>query len=88
MATTTYNADVFPWMNDFIYRLVERNFQKKTVGLLENGAWALTANKVMKKLLEHSKELKFLKNEVHVNSALNDKSKNEISEMAKEMVKA
>ena len=88
LATTTYNADVFPWMNDFIYRLVERNFQKKTVGLLENGAWALTANKVMKKLLEHSKELKFLKNEVHVNSALNDKSKNEISEMAKEMVKA
>ena len=88
LATTTYNADVFPWMRDFIYRLVERNFQKKTIGFIENGAWSLTAIKVMKKMFENSKELKYLKNEVHVFSSLNEKSKKEIEELAKEICSA
>lgn len=85
LGTVTYNADVFPWMRDFLSRLVERNFQKKTIGFIENGTWAPTAIKVMKKMLENCKELNYLKSEVHIYSALNEKSKKEIENLAEEI---
>ena len=55
LATTTYNGDVFPFMREFIESLTERNYQKRTIGLIENGSWAATAAKVMRQLFEKSK---------------------------------
>ena len=57
LATTTYNGDVFPFMREFIESLTERNYQKRTIGLIENGSWAATAAKVMRQLFEKSKEI-------------------------------
>ena len=59
LATTTYNADVFPFMKEFIHHLTERNFQNRTIGLMENGSWAPLAAKTMRKMLEGSKNLTF-----------------------------
>ena len=74
LATTTYNADIFPFMKTFIEHLTERNWQNKTVGLIENGSWAPTAAKGMKALLESSKNLTFLEPAVRITSALNEES--------------
>jgi flavorubredoxin len=60
LATTTYNADVYPFMRTFIEHLTERNFQNRTVALIENGSWAPMAAKVMTGLLEKSKNLTFV----------------------------
>ena len=85
LATTTYNADVFPYMKEFIHHLTERNFQNRTVGLIENGSWAPLAAKVMRKMLEESKNLTFTDTTVKILSALNEDSKAQIEDMANEL---
>ena len=86
LATTTYNGDVFPFMKTFIHHLTERNFQNRTVGMIENGTWAPVAAKVMTKLLEGSKNLTFTQNNVKLLSALSDESKAQIEALAEELV--
>ena len=87
LATTTYNADVFPFMKEFIDHLTERNFQNRTVAFIENGSWAPTATKVMQGMLEKSKNLTFSENTVKILSALNDESKSQIANLAEELCK-
>ena len=84
-ATTTYNNDIFPFMRTFIDHLTERNFKNKTVAFIENGSWAPNATKVMKGMLEKSKDLNYAQTEVKILSALNEESKNAIDALAKEL---
>ncbi len=84
-ATTTYNAEIFPFMREFIHHLTERNFQNKTVAFIENGSWAPVANKVMKGMFEKSKNLTFAENEVSILSALNEESTNQLNALADEL---
>ena len=85
LATTTYNADIFPYMKEFIHHLTERNFQNRTIALLENGSWAPQAAKIMRKMLEDSKNLVFTDTVVRVISALNEESRGQIEQMANEL---
>ena len=85
LATTTYNADVFPHMHDFIHHLTSRNFQKRTVGLIENGTWAPLAARVMAKQLAESKELTFTNTTERIMSALSEESLAQIDAMAQEL---
>ena len=82
LATTTYNADIFPFMKTFIEHLTERNWQNKTVGLIENGSWAPTAAKVMKGMLEGCKNLTVLEPAVKITSALNEESEKQLEALA------
>ena len=82
LATTTYNGDVFPFMREFLDHLAERNFQKRAVGLIENGAWAPMAAKVMQSKLAACKELQMLEPVVTVRSALNDASRAQVAALA------
>ncbi len=85
LATTTYNADIFPFMREFIENLTERNYRNRTVAFIENGSWAPTAAKVMSKMLENSKDLTFAENSVKILSALNDESREKIDALAEEL---
>ncbi len=85
LATTTYNADVFPFMRQFVEHLTERGYQNRTVGIIENGSWAPMAAKVIKKMLENSKNLTYLQNNVTVNAALNSESRDAVQAMADEL---
>ncbi len=85
LATTTYNADVFPHMKEFIHHLTERNFQNRTVALMENGSWAPLAAKVMRGMLENSKDLTFTDTTVTIRSALNADSNAQLDAMADEL---
>lgn len=87
-ATTTYNADIFPFMHTFIHGLVERNFQNRTVGLIENGSWAPLAAKVMKGMLEKCKNITFAQNTVSIKSALNAESSQALNDLADELSSA
>ena len=87
LATTTYNADIFPFMKEFIHHLTERNYQNRTIGLMENGSWAPLAAKVMAKMLEGSKNLSFTDTTVKIVSALSDESRAQIEAMAEELCK-
>ena len=87
LATTTYNADVFPFMREFINHLTERNYSNRTVAFVENGSWAPVATKVMKGMLEKSKNLTYAETEVKVLSALSEESINQISSLADELCK-
>ena len=87
LATTTYNADIFPFMREFIATLAEHNFQNRTIGLIENGSWAVTAAKVMTKKLEGCKNISFAEPVVTIKSALNDESLAQIDVLAKELCK-
>ena len=87
LATTTYNADIFPFMKTFIHHLTERNYQNRTIGLIENGSWAPMAAKVMKDMFEKSKNITFTDTTVKILSALNDDSKAQIEAMAEELCK-
>ena len=87
LATTTYNADIFPFMKEFIHHLTERSYQNRTIGLIENGSWAPLAAKVMRKMFEGSKNLTFTDTTVKILSALNDESKAQIEAMAEELCK-
>jgi len=85
LATTTYNADIFPFMREFIDHLTERNFQNRTVAFIENGSWAPMAAKVMKGMLENSKNLTYTENNVKILSALNEESTVQLNAMADEL---
>ncbi len=85
LATTTYNADVFPFMKEFIHHLTERNFQNRTIGLMENGSWAPLAAKCMKEMLAGSKNLTFTDTTVRIMSALNEESRQQVEDLANEL---
>ena len=85
LATTTYNADIFPFMKEFIHHLTERNFSNRTVALIENGSWAPLAAKVMKGMFEKSKNLTFTDTVVTIKSALDDVSMAQLTAIADEL---
>ena len=85
LATTTYNADIYPFMKTYLHALTERSFQNRTVGLIENGSWAPMAAKVMKNILAESKDLRFADTTVRVRSALNDENRQQIEALADEL---
>ena len=87
LATTTYNTDIFPFMREFIYHLTERNFQNRTVAMIENGSWAPQAAKVMTSMLEGCKDLTFIEPKVKIQSALNDTSREQIHALAEALCK-
>jgi len=85
LATTTYNADIFPFMKEYIHHLTERNYQNRTIGLIENGSWAPLAAKVMRGMFEKSKNITFTDTTVKILSALSDESRGQIEAMADEL---
>ena len=85
LATITYNGSIYPFMNDFVTRLVEHNFQNRTVGLIENGSWAPTAARVIKKMMEGSKNIKWTDTTVTIMSAVKQENVEQIEAMAKEL---
>ena len=85
LATTTYNGDIFPFMKEYIHHLTERNYQNRTIGLIENGSWAPVAAKVMTKMFEGSKNLTFTNTTVKIFSALNDETKAQVEALAEEL---
>ncbi len=87
LATTTYNADIFPFMKEFINHLIERNFQNRTVGFIENGSWAPLAKKTMQAMLANSKQITYLEHNVSIMSSIKANNKEEIELMAKELCK-
>ena len=87
LATTTYNASIYPFMHDYITRLKEHNFQNRTVGIIENGSWAPLAAKVMKEMLSGCKKINWLDTTVKVLSAVNQENKDQLEAMANELCK-
>ncbi len=87
LATTTYNADIFPFMKHFISDLTERNYQNRTIGLIENGAWAPMAAKIMKGMFEKSKNINWLNTTVTVKAGVKDENISQIEAMAEELIK-
>ena len=85
LATTTYNGDIFPFMREFINELLERNYQNRTIGIIENGTWAPMAAKVIKAKFEDSKDITFAQNVVTVNAALDDAARSAIEALAAEL---
>ena len=86
LASSTYNADVFPFMKTFIQHLTERQFQNRKVGLIENGSWAPLSSRVMRKMLENSKNLTFTDTTVKIFSAVKEENVAEIAALAEELV--
>jgi flavorubredoxin len=86
LATVTYNGDVFPFMKTFIEHLTERNYQKRTIGLIENGSWAPTAARVMTGMFEKSKEITWLEHSVKIMSSLSEENEKELDAMAEELL--
>lgn len=87
LASVTYNADVFPFMKIFIEHLTERNYQKRTIGLIENGSWAPTAARVMTGMFEKSKDITWLEHSVKIMSSLSEENEKELDAMAEELCK-
>ena len=87
LATTTYNASIYPFMHDYISRLVEHNFQKRTVGLIENGSWAPLAAKVMREMMAKCKKINWLDTTVKILSAINQENQDQLESMADELCK-
>ena len=87
LATTTYNAGIFPYMREFIDHLTERCFQNRTVGLIENGAWAPMAAKVMREKLAAAKDLTWLETTATIRGGLNEASRAQIAAMAEELAR-
>ena len=87
LATTTYNGDIFPFMKEFIHHLTERNYQNRTIGLMENGSWAPVAARIMKGMFEKSKNITFTEASVKILSALSDDSRAQIDALAEELCK-
>lgn len=85
LATTTYNAGIFPYMREFIDELTERNYQNRTIALMENGSWAPMAAKTMRAKLENCKDITFAENTVQIRSAMNDENKAQIEALAEEL---
>ena len=87
LATTTYNAEIFPFMREFIHHLTERSYQNRTVAFIENGTWAPTAKRVMENMLAGSKQLTYAENSVTIRSALNAESEAALAALAQELSK-
>ena len=87
LATTTYNAGIFPYMHEFINHLTERNYQNRTVAFIENGSWAPMATKVMRGMLEGCKNITYTEAGVKIMSAMNERNKNELAALADELCK-
>lgn len=87
LATLTYNGDVFPCMKTFINQLTERSYQNRTVGFMENGTWAPTAKRVMQTMLEKSKAITYLENNVTIKSAVHEDTEAALEAMAEEICK-
>lgn len=85
LATTTYTGDIFPFMRTFLYKLTERNFQKRTVAFIENGTWAPIATKEMRSMLENAKALSYTEHNITIRSALTEENRAEISALAEEL---
>lgn len=85
LATTTYNADIFPFMKDFLHHLIERGYKNRTIAMIENGSWAPNAIKVMKTMLESLKNINYTQTNVSIKSALNADSKAKLEELASEL---
>ncbi len=85
LATTTYNAEIFPFMREFINHLTERSFKNRTIALIENGSWAPLAAKVMREMFDKCKNITFAENTVRIFSALNNESREQISALANEL---
>lgn len=86
LASTTYNGDVFPFMKTFIEHLTERNYQNKTIGLIENGSWASMVGKVMTGMFEKSKNITWLETSVKIMSSMDEQNKADIEKMAEELM--
>lgn len=86
LATVTYNADIFPFMRTFIEHLIERNYQNRIVGFIENGTWAPLAAKTMKSMFEKSKNLEMLEPAVTIKSALNAESTGKLNALAEALL--
>lgn len=87
LATTTYNGDIFPFMKEFINHLTERSYSNRTIAFVENGSWAPMATRIMKGMLEKSKNLTFADTTVSIVSTMNAENKDQINELAKELCK-
>ena len=87
LATITYNADIFPFMKTYIDHLTERNYQNRTIGLIENGSWAPNAAKVMKAEFEKSKNITWLDTTVKIMSSLSEENMEQLDQMAEELCK-
>ena len=85
LATTTYNADIFPFMRQFIDHLTERNYQNRTIGFIENGTWAPAAAKIMKAMFEKSKNINYIDTTVTLRSAMTEENAEAIDRMAEEL---
>ena len=86
LATTTYTNDIFPFMKDFIHHLTGRNYQNRTIGLIENGTWNPLAAKVMTKMFENSKNITFCPTVVTIKTAMNDETVNGLEKLAEEIL--
>ena len=87
LATIKYNADIFPFMKTYIDHLTERNYQNRTIGLIENGSWAPNAAKVMKAEFEKSKNITWLDTTVKIMSSLSEENMEQLDQMAEELCK-
>lgn len=88
LASITYNADVFPFMSTFMHNLIERDYQNRRIGIIENGSWAPTAARIIKKTFENSKNITFCENIVNIRSALNDTNNAQIDALAEEIAES
>jgi flavorubredoxin len=87
LATTTYNGEMFPFMNQYVDALVERNYQNRTIGIIENGSWAAMAAKRIKAKFENSKNITFTNTTVSIKSALKPENIAQINDLADELLK-
>ena len=86
LATTTYNMDIFPFMKQFIDHLTERNFQNRTIGIIENGSWAPAAARTIRKMLENSQNITYTNTAVTIKSAMTEENKAELDQLADELL--
>lgn len=86
LATTTYNGEVFPFMREFLHELIERGYKNRTVGIIENGSWAPVAAKVIRKMLEESKDITYTDTTVTIHAAVKDENRRQIEALAKELL--
>lgn len=85
LATTTYNGEIFPFMREFVSALTERNYQNRTIAVIDNGSWAPQCEKIIKKYFESSKNIVFAQNNVTILSAMNEQNKQQINLLAAEL---
>ena len=87
LATPTYNGELFPFMEQYVHSLVERNYQNRTIGIIENGSWAATAARCIKARFEKSKNITWAETTVSIKSAVNAENMKQIAALAEELMK-